>query len=63
VKLNASCGHTEYDRGHCGHDGCENDFRRCPDSDPPAFPKRNPVKDADDMFEAAFGWRPGGTPS
>jgi hypothetical protein len=61
VKPTLACGHTEYDRGHCGYQGCENDFRNCAQCNPAAFPKRTPVRDADDMFQAAFGWRPGGS--
>ena len=30
-----ACGHTEYDRGHCGVVGCANDFCACPDCCPP----------------------------
>jgi hypothetical protein len=32
----AGCGHGHYDAGHCGVPGCDNDFRNCPECNPPA---------------------------
>lgn len=29
MRTNAACGHTEYDKGHCGQPDCANYFRRC----------------------------------
>ena len=60
------CGHGHYDKGHCGQPECGNDFRKCPECNPQHEPAsrstdRSAVKTADDLFETAFGWRPGGT--
>lgn len=35
MKPTMGCGHTEYDRGHCGIPGCENDYFACANCCPP----------------------------
>lgn len=36
MKPTLACGHTEYDRGHCGQPGCDNDYFACADCCPPS---------------------------
>lgn len=61
---NARCGHFEYDKGHCGDASCPNFIQACTecrDQTGREAARPSPVKVADDLFDAAFGWRPGGT--
>ncbi len=53
MKPTLGCGHTEYDRGHCGMPGCPNDYFTCPHCCPPqqrrgdqrGFPRRRETAD------------------
>jgi hypothetical protein len=54
------CGHGHYDKGHCGEPGCDNDFRRCPECNPPSASQRDADRPAGRSAES--GDRPAGRP-